>query len=66
MYTNITDEQALEMYDEMLNEQGVIKIGNLTFYPSEILKQLDTIAYNVGFSEFVDYLYQDGYKVEGF
>lgn len=66
MYTKIKDEEALEMYDDMLNEQGLVIIGSLSLYPSDILKELDEIAYNVGFSEFVDYLHQDGYKVEGF
>ena len=39
------NEMINEMVDEMLDEQGPVKIGNLTFYPSDIVKQMDPIAY---------------------
>jgi len=44
----LTEERAYKMYDEMLDEQGTIKIGSLKFYPSFILQKCDPIAYNVG------------------
>lgn len=45
-----------EDYDEMLNElYGPINIGCLTFDPSEILSNLDPIAYNCGFSDYQEY-----------
>lgn len=44
-----------EMFDEMLNDvYPVYKIGELTFYPSQILKDCDPIAYRIGLSEFED------------
>ena len=39
------NEMINEMVDEMLDEQGPVQIGNLTFYPSDIVKQMDPIAY---------------------
>jgi len=50
----VTEEKAYEMYDEMLDEQGIIKIGNLEYYPSYVLEKVDPIAYRVGFSDFLD------------
>ena len=44
-----------DMFDEMLDEAyPVVKIGELTFYPSQILKQCDPIAYRIGVSEYED------------
>mgnify|MGYP001290698748 FL=1 len=44
-----------DMFDEMLDETyPVVKIGELTFYPSQILKQCDPIAYRIGVSEYED------------
>lgn len=44
-----------EMYDEMLDEcYPVMKIGELTFYPSQILKNCDPIAYQIGVREYLD------------
>jgi hypothetical protein len=41
-----------EMFDEMLDEMyPVVKIGELTFYPSQILKNCDPIAYRIAMSE---------------
>ena len=49
----ISYETALEMYDSMLNEcNPVVKIGYLEFDPAYALKELDPIAYNVGFSDY--------------
>ena len=44
-----------EMFDEMLDEcYPVVKIGELTFYPSQILKNCDPIAYRISLSEYED------------
>ena len=51
--------KAEEMYREILDEHGVVKIGTLTFYPSDILKEMDPIAYDMGLSEFEDYLEEE-------
>ena len=49
-----------DMFDEMLDETyPVVKIGELTFYPSQILKQCDPIAYRIGVSEYEDSTEED-------
>ena len=40
-----TSDFILEMVDEMLDSEGEVRIGNLTFYRSEIVKRLDPVAY---------------------
>jgi hypothetical protein len=52
--------QLEEQFEEMLDEvYPVVKIGELTFYPSQILKECDPIAYRIGLSEFEDSLEED-------
>jgi hypothetical protein len=49
-----------EQFDEMLDETNeLIKIGTLTYLPSQVLKNVDPIAYRIGLSEFEDYLEED-------
>jgi hypothetical protein len=49
-----------EQFDEMLDETNeLIKIGTLTYLPSQVLKNVDPIAYRIGLSEFEDYLDED-------
>ena len=48
------NEMINEMVDELLDEQGPVKIGNLTFYPSDIVKQMDPIAYREIMLEMAD------------
>ena len=40
-------------YDEMLNAQGMLTIGCIEFYPSRVLKELDPIAYQCGYNDFI-------------
>lgn len=56
----LTEEEAYILYDEALNVQGKVRIGNLSFLPSDILSELDPIAYRIGFLEFVDIMLEDG------
>jgi hypothetical protein len=39
------NEAIIEMVDEMLDMEGDVIIGNLTFSRSQIVKRLDPIAY---------------------
>jgi hypothetical protein len=56
-YTTLEIE---EQFDEMLDESNeLIKIGTLTYLPSQVLKNVDPIAYRIGLSEFEDYLEED-------
>jgi len=46
-------------YNESLDDMGEISVGNLTFYPSDILKNCDPTAYDIGFTEYQDYRRED-------
>lgn len=39
------NEAIIEMIDEMLDMDGPVMIGNLTFYRSDIVRRLDPVAY---------------------
>lgn len=39
------NEMIIEMVDEMLDMDGPVMVGNLTFYRSDIVKRLDPVAY---------------------
>ena len=47
-------EMILEMVDEMLDSEGDVKIGNLTFSRSQIVKECDPIAYSMIVQDVVD------------
>lgn len=50
----MTEKEAYEQYESSLDCEGAISIGSLEFYPSKILRELDPIAYQVGFNEWCD------------
>lgn len=51
----LVDEQdALGSYDEMLDEPGPVTVAGQDFDPSRILREVDPIAYRVGFSDYLD------------
>lgn len=57
IYEKYTQEELEEMFDEMLDEtHPEIKIGNLTFYPSQVLANCDPIAYQISVQEYADFL----------
>jgi len=41
-------------YEAMLDEEGPVQVGCLSFDPSAILRELDPTAYACGFSDFND------------
>ncbi len=43
-------------YDEHLDSEGEIDVGGLTFYPSDIIKNCDPIAYRCGKNDYIDSL----------
>ena len=49
-----TMEEALELYEQMLDESGPVIVGGIEFSPSAILKEMDPIAYDVGFNDYMD------------
>ena len=59
----ITEKVAYEMYDGIFDDTYIV-IAGLRFLPSEVVKKLDPIAYEVGFNDFTDSLLQDDILVE--
>jgi hypothetical protein len=49
-----TMEEALELYEQMLDESGPVVVGGIEFSPSAILKEMDPIAYDVGFNDYMN------------
>lgn len=47
-------EMVEEMVDEMLDMEGDVVIGGLSFSRSRIVKQLDPIAYRIMVKEYAD------------
>ena len=51
----LSEYKALNLYDDMLDEcYEEIKIGSLTYLPSQVLKEVDPIAYRCGFIDWLD------------
>ena len=50
-----SEDELQGSYDEMLDDcNPEIKIGTLTYCPSQVLKDCDPIAYQIGLGEFID------------
>lgn len=50
----LLDEKYLA-YDDFLDEVcDEIKIGNLSYSASQVLKAVDPVAYEIGFDEYLD------------
>ena len=61
----ITEHEAHEMYDEMLDECNEdVKICGMTYTTSRALKDVDPIAYRCGFSDYTASLEEDNIFVE--
>lgn len=50
----ITEYQAREQFDEMLNEEGTVTICGVTFDRAQILQDMDPIAYDQEFANYCD------------
>jgi hypothetical protein len=56
----MTELELEEMWDEMLDEgQDLIRIGNMSYLPSQVLKAVDPIAYRIGKYEYADLYMED-------
>lgn len=49
-----TYKEALDAYNQMLDESGPVVVGGIEFSPSAILREMDPIAYGVGFNDYMD------------
>jgi hypothetical protein len=47
-------EQAYDAYNQMLDEADHVIIAGIEFSPSDILREMDTIAYDTGFNDYMD------------
>ncbi len=57
---HISHNIETDSYDEMLDDcYEEIKIGNLSYFVSQVLRSVDPIAYKCGFNDYVDSIYQD-------
>jgi hypothetical protein len=45
---------AYNRFDDMLDESGPVVIAGLEFNPSAILKEMDPIAYDTNFNDYMD------------
>jgi hypothetical protein len=52
-----------ELFDEMLDDAyGVFEIGDLKFYPSQIMRECDPVAYNQALLDFEDAIMENEEK----
>lgn len=52
-------DYVLETVDEIIDSDGEVKIGNLIFFRSEIVKRLDPTAYRIMVNEIIDSRIED-------
>ncbi len=53
--TYITETQATNLYDYLIDEcSPLVRIGDLTYLPSRVLKTVDPIAYRCGLLDYLD------------
>ena len=53
-YTYIDESDAEQQYDDMLDELYPVEIGGMSICARRVLNELDPIAYNCGFSDWLD------------
>jgi hypothetical protein len=56
----------MNQYDDALDCGDMVRIGALEYPPSQVLRAVDPVSYNEGFSDYVDSLAGDGVYVEGY
>lgn len=53
--TTYAEDELREPYDDLLDEcNPEVRIGTLAYTPSHVLKEVDPIAYDQGFAEYLD------------
>ena len=59
------EENNSDSYDEMLLDcNGYIEIGSLSFDPARVLKELDPVAYREGYLDYINCLATDNDEIE--
>ncbi len=62
----ISEHEAYEMYNEMLDDHEGVNIGGVIREYSHVLKSVDPIMYRVGFNDYISHLEEDHIYVEGY
>lgn len=52
--------------ESLIDMNGMVRIGSLTYEPIRVLKSVDPIAYNEMFLDYCDSLARDGYIIRGY
>lgn len=47
-------DAIIESFDELLDCGGEVTVAGMQFYPSQILKNCDPIAYSIAVNEYID------------
>lgn len=56
----LEDGSDYDSYDEILDDLNPeVKIGTLTYSPSQVLKNVDEIAYNCGYNDYINSIISD-------
>ena len=59
-FENIISDYVDENLDDLIDEENEeVSIGSLTYSPSQVLKNVDPIAYRCYISDMADYFYGD-------
>ena len=62
----ITKTEALEMFNEMLDDcEGPVELCGSTYSASYVLQEIDPVSYRCSFNDYVDSLTDDDIYVEG-
>lgn len=57
---DLNDQEFAAQYDEMLDDcYNEIKLGDLTFLPSDVIKKMDPVAYRTGYNDYLDSITED-------
>lgn len=62
----VTQDELEDMFADCLNDSGTVLAAGIEFYPSDILKNCDPVAWRCGLADYADSLVDDGYEVEGY
>ena len=65
-YQVISEREAYERYDDMLDEHEGFRVGGVWRDYSHVLKSVDPTMYRCGFNDYTSHLEEDDIYVEGF
>ena len=63
----ISEDEAYQRYNDMLDDcYPLAEVCGFQYEASRVLKEVDPIAYRVGFSDYISSLEEDNIQVEGY